>query len=91
MWQEYWFAIAGCMYAVFLMPALVNPRTEMPRTGSVMTAFLMTGSGIAYASLDMPLATVMMFAGALQWAFLAWRRPLRKTPPQEGVSSDPIS
>ena len=31
-----------------------------------------------------------MFAGALQWSFLAWRRPLRKTPPQEDVSWAPF-
>ena len=90
MWQEYWFAFAGCMYAVVLMPALLSPRTELPRTGSIMTALLMTGQGISYSSLNMPMATVMMFAGAVQWAFLAWRRPLQKTPPQEDASPDPI-
>jgi hypothetical protein len=77
MWQEYWFAAAGCLYAIVLMPAILSPRTEMPRNGSIMTAMLMTGSGIAYATLGMPMATVMMLVGAAQWTYLATYRPLR--------------
>jgi hypothetical protein len=77
MWQEYWFAAAGCLYAIVLMPAILSPRTEMPRNGSIMTAMLMTGSGIAYGTLGMPMATMMMFVGAAQWTFLATFRPLR--------------
>ena len=79
-WQEIWFGCAGFMYFAVLWPAILNPRTEMPRRGSLMTACLMTGSGIAYGSLGMTMATVMMLAGAGQWLFLAVYRPIRRTP-----------
>jgi hypothetical protein len=82
MWQEYWFAAAGCLYAIVLMPAILSPKTEMPRNGSIMTAVLMAGSGIAYGTLNMPMATAMMFVGAAQWTYLAVYRPLRYDGPK---------
>ncbi len=77
-WQEIWFGCAGFLYFAVLWPAILNPRTEMPRRGSLMTAALMTGSGIAYGSLGMTMATAMMLAGASQWLFLAAYRPIRR-------------
>lgn len=85
MWQEYWFAAAGCLYAVVLMPAILSPKTEMPRNGSIMTALLMTGSGVAYGTLGMPMATVMMLVGAAQWTYLAAYRPLRADGPKRRI------
>jgi len=79
-WQEIWFGCAGFLYFAVLWPAILNPSTEMPRRGSLMTACLMTGSGIAYGSLGMPVATVMMLLGASQWLFLAVYRPIRSAP-----------
>lgn len=81
-WQEIWFGCAGFLYFAVLWPAILNPNTEMPRRGSLMTAVLMTGSGIAYGSLGMPMATVMMLAGASQWLFLAVYRPIRRPLPK---------
>ena len=85
MWQEYWFAAAGLLYFIVLMPAVLSPKTEMPRNGSIMTAMLMMGSSAAYGTLGMPMATLMMLLGAAQWAYLAVYRPLRADGPKRRI------
>lgn len=75
MWQDWWFALAGCLYTLVLLPSCFDPGTEMPRASSVMTASIMTVSGSVYGTMDMWAAGATMWIGALPWVFLAWRRP----------------
>ena len=75
--QELWFTIAGVFYFIALLPSCVDRRTEMSRLSTCTTTILMTGSALAYATLEMYGPAAMMLLGAAQWTFLFLRRPIR--------------
>lgn len=75
-WQDVYFAAAGLLYSVVMIPSIRNPRTEIPRRSSVLTAVTLSASALAYASLGMWLASASTAIGAGVWAFLARYRAL---------------
>lgn len=75
-WQDIYFAVAGLIYSAVLIPSIRNPRTEIPRRSSVLTAAILSASVLVYASLGMWLASASTLIGAGVWAFLARYRAL---------------
>lgn len=80
MWQDWYFALAGVVYSAVLIPSMRDPKTEIRRVSSVLTAVAVGVSGVAYATLGMWLASASCLYGVLTWGFLAWRRPIRSEP-----------
>jgi hypothetical protein len=77
MWQDWYFAAAGLLYSAVMIPSLRDPKTEIPRRSSVLTAVALSCSAVAYASLGMWLASASCAVGASVWAFLGRYRPIR--------------
>jgi hypothetical protein len=79
MWQDWYFAAAGLLYSAVMIPSMRDPKTEIPRRSSVLTAVALSCSAVAYASLGMWLASASCAIGAGVWGFLARLRPIRST------------
>lgn len=74
MWQDLYFSIAGVVYFLFLVPAMMDARTEFSRVTSSVYSGIMFCSGLVYLTLCMPGACAMMWLGSAQWAFMAIMR-----------------
>jgi hypothetical protein len=77
MWQDYFFGLAGALYTAVLLPTCLNPKSEVPRSSSALTASMLAVSGVVYATLGMWWAASTCWADAVAWAFLFARRPIR--------------
>lgn len=77
MWQDYFFACSGTIYTISILPSLLNPRTEMPRSSSVPTASMVGLSAVAYGTLGMWAAASVSLVLSLAWAGLAMFRPVK--------------
>ena len=75
--QDWYFGMAGLLYSVVLVPTMRDPKSEVPRTTSVLTAATLSCSALAYATLGMWWASASCVIGASTWAFLARYRPIR--------------
>lgn len=77
MWQDWILAAGNAVFVLALVPSILNRQTEMLRITSLTTAGILAVFCATHVTMEMPLASAMNAAGALAWAFLAWRRPIR--------------
>jgi len=76
-WQDIYFALSGLVYTLVMLPSCWDPKTEVPRSTSLLTFLTMLSGSFVYLSLAMPLASASNAVGALPWLYLCLWRPIR--------------
>lgn len=73
-WQEVIFSVGNVGFALTLIPTMLNPQAQVPRTTSVPIAVILVLYVVAFASLAMPVAAFFVAATVGCWGFIAWKR-----------------
>jgi len=73
-WQDGVFTLGGLLFAIALLPTILNPSAFIPRVTSILTAAVLTVYGLTFLTLKLKLSTIStLLTGVMWWIIVIWR------------------
>jgi len=75
-WQDIVFTLGGFIFALLLIPTLIDSEAQVPRLTSIPTALILVIFSLTYFSLGFYYSTITNLMTAGCWAGISiWRSP----------------
>lgn len=80
MWQDWVFVVGGFIFAVALLPTVLDPKARVPFKTSASTAAVLTAYVFTQWSLHLHWGAASGTLTASAWWFIAWKRRTPREP-----------
>lgn len=78
MWQDVALSVCSFVFAVSLMPILINPNARVPLWTSVPTCLALNVTTLAQVSLGLVVAPILTWLMACAWCWISFNRATKK-------------